>query len=225
MKTLTRWFGSDIVMRTVIGVLLGLLVVLLFAVPAVRPPVLGVVWLLASYELVRMARRGKSWRLWPQWLIMSGGIAVVMVLFGQSWQWTLVLAMGGVATDVMALVVGRLAKAVPGYTTHRFSMYSPNKTWEGAIGGIAGSVLAMSSVVVLLGIGMTRYVLLLLMAVPLVAVWGDFFESQLKRDVGVKDTSSLLGPHGGLVDRLDSICAVFATVGFAVIVLLGLGIV
>lgn len=225
MKTLTRWFGNDIVMRTVIGVLLGLLVVLLFAVPAVRPPVLGVVWLLASYELVRMARRGKSWRLWPQWLIVSGGIAVVMVLFGQSWQWTLVLAMGVVATDVMALVVGRLAKAVPGYTTHRFSMYSPSKTWEGAIGGIAGSVLAMSSVVVLLGIGMTWYVLLLLMAVPLVAVWGDFFESRLKRDVGVKDTSSLLGPHGGLVDRLDSICAVFATVGFAVIVLLSLGIV
>ena len=46
-------------------------------------------------------------------------------------------------------------------------------------------------------------------AVAAVAPIGDLFESLLKRDLGTKDTGTLFGPHGGLLDRLD---AVFFTV-------------
>ena len=46
-------------------------------------------------------------------------------------------------------------------------------------------------------------------AVAAIAPVGDLFESMLKRDLGTKDTGTLFGPHGGLLDRLD---AVFFTV-------------
>ena len=46
-------------------------------------------------------------------------------------------------------------------------------------------------------------------AVASMAPVGDLFESMIKRDLGTKDTGSLFGPHGGLLDRLD---AVFFTV-------------
>lgn len=223
MKMLKRLFGRDIVLRTVVGVLLGLLVVALFLAPWIRLPLLGAVWLLACYELLQMSRCGSSWRLVPQGLLVSAGMVVILLLFSVSWQWTLVLAVGVVATDVIALVVGRLAKSASDYSTHRFSVHSPSKTWEGVVGGVIGSAVFSCLAVELLGLGWSLYVIVLLVAVPLIAVWGDFFESRLKRDVGVKDASALLGPHGGIIDRLDSICPVFATVGTAVLLLIATG--
>jgi phosphatidate cytidylyltransferase len=86
---------------------------------------------------------------------------------------------------------------------------SPNKTVEGLIGGFvigtmgfwfAGLYQDWLSGVDALMIGA---------AVAAIAPVGDLFESLLKRDLGTKDTGTLFGPHGGLLDRLD---AVFFTV-------------
>jgi phosphatidate cytidylyltransferase len=86
---------------------------------------------------------------------------------------------------------------------------SPNKTWEGAIFGLLGGIIWSC--------------LCYFIVTPTLTIWecigggvivgtigqiGDLAESVLKRSAGVKDTSSLLGPHGGVLDRFDSLIAV-----------------
>jgi phosphatidate cytidylyltransferase len=86
---------------------------------------------------------------------------------------------------------------------------SPNKTIEGLLIGMVFAVAATwfaglyqdwltGSDALLLGLG-----------VALAAPVGDLFESMIKRDLDVKDTGNIFGPHGGLLDRLD---AVFFTI-------------
>jgi phosphatidate cytidylyltransferase len=50
-----------------------------------------------------------------------------------------------------------------------------------------------------------RYGIILGLVVGLIAPAGDLFESMLKRDLGIKDSGSILGGHGGLLDRFDGI--------------------
>ena len=84
---------------------------------------------------------------------------------------------------------------------------SPGKTWEGfVIGSLVGIFVAF----VALYPDRNHYLLIweavvLGVAVVLVAVAGDLFESMLKRDLQVKDTGRLLGGHGGVLDRVDAL--------------------
>lgn len=111
---------------------------------------------------------------------------------------------GTFAADTGAYAVGRMLGS------HRLApQLSPNKTVEGLIGGILIGTLGVWCAGLyqdwLSGVD----ALILGIAVALIAVAGDLFESMVKRDLGTKDTSTLFGPHGGLLDRLD---AVFFTV-------------
>jgi phosphatidate cytidylyltransferase len=83
---------------------------------------------------------------------------------------------------------------------------SPNKTVEGLIGNVVVSVLVAALVGpwLLAGLEWSRATLLGL-TLALLGVLGDLFESLLKRSVGVKDASSLIPGHGGMLDRLDSV--------------------
>jgi phosphatidate cytidylyltransferase len=83
---------------------------------------------------------------------------------------------------------------------------SPKKTVEGAVGGFAGG---------LMGLGVLghwwlpdmplHWRLLLGVALAAVGIVGDLFESLLKRSVGVKDASSIIPGHGGVLDRIDAL--------------------
>jgi phosphatidate cytidylyltransferase len=111
---------------------------------------------------------------------------------------------GTFVADTAAYATGRM------FGTHKITPnLSPNKTLEGLIGGFligtmgfwfAGLYQDWLSGVDALLIGA---------AVAAVAPIGDLFESMIKRDLGTKDTGTLFGPHGGILDRLD---AVFFTV-------------
>jgi phosphatidate cytidylyltransferase len=111
---------------------------------------------------------------------------------------------GTFVADTAAYATGRM------FGSHKIApSLSPNKTIEGLIGGFiigtmgfwfAGLYQDWLSGVDALMIGA---------AVAAVAPVGDLFESMLKRDLGTKDTGTLFGPHGGLLDRLD---AVFFTI-------------
>ncbi len=82
---------------------------------------------------------------------------------------------------------------------------SPKKSWEGFAGSVGGAVLvAVPAAIFLLG---QPWWMGLVLAVGLVAAAtaGDLAESMVKRELGVKDMSSILPGHGGVMDRLDSI--------------------
>ncbi|HEY1255296.1 MAG TPA: phosphatidate cytidylyltransferase [Terracidiphilus sp.] len=117
------------------------------------------------------------------------------------------------AGDSAALYVGRA------WGRHKMApSLSPNKTWEGAIGSVVGSLLATG---ILLGLAHLlaaqwdkvwlsypeeiSYWLGLAVIINIAAQVGDLAESALKRSAGVKDSGSLLPGHGGVLDRIDAL--------------------
>lgn len=110
------------------------------------------------------------------------------------------------ATDTAAYLVGRLVgkrKLAP--------RISPNKTWEGALGGFGGGLLVGIIAEKTLGPGTLMLSSLLFWGtVSIVGQIGDLLESALKRHFNVKESGFILPGHGGMFDRLDS----FLLVGF-----------
>lgn len=108
------------------------------------------------------------------------------------------------ATDTGGYVAGRLWGKRP-----LARRVSPNKTWEGFIGGIVLTLII--AVVVSLIFNTSPYEIFLICVlafiVALFAVLGDLLESLLKREVGLKDSGVLLPGHGGVLDRVDSLMA------------------
>ncbi|MCS6918066.1 MAG: phosphatidate cytidylyltransferase [Chitinophagales bacterium] len=86
---------------------------------------------------------------------------------------------------------------------HLAPAVSPNKTWEGLIGGVAGSLAVGVVLWYFLGQFPLPFWLALGSVVAIATVAGDLMESWLKRRAGVKDSGSLLPGHGGLLDRFD----------------------
>jgi len=104
------------------------------------------------------------------------------------------------ATDIFAYYVGKavgqrsLAPAI-----------SPNKTWEGTLGGFAAALLvAVGLKLTVLGLLAWPHVVALAGIGGGVSQVGDLMESQLKRSTGADDSSSLLPGHGGVLDRFDA---------------------
>jgi len=150
--------------------------------------------------------------------------AIAVTLFGVAW---IGLAMAhavllrelehGGALVVDALIgtfIGDTAAYFGGRAWGRIQLaprISPNKTVEGLVTGIVGGTLAFW----LFAFAYQDWfsgtdALVIGFVVALAAPVGDLFESLVKRDLGVKDTGRTLGPHGGVLDRLDA--AIFAIV-------------
>jgi phosphatidate cytidylyltransferase len=98
---------------------------------------------------------------------------------------------------------------------------SPKKTWE----GMAGSVVLASAVSIAMSVLVLHqpwwFGLLLAVVVVITGTAGDLIESLIKRDVGIKDMSSFLPGHGGVMDRLDS-TLVAAPAAWVVFTLMGI---
>jgi len=83
---------------------------------------------------------------------------------------------------------------------------SPNKTWAGAFGGLAGSLAGgLLSLPLLAGDASVWFIAATSLAVGLTGQLGDLFESLWKRAKGVKDSGNLIPGHGGILDRIDSL--------------------
>ena len=104
------------------------------------------------------------------------------------------------AADTGAFVCGKLIGK------HKLTKVSPNKTWEGVIGGLLLSLAIGWGGILVLDFKVNNILIYLsvILLLAIVSVFGDLFESALKRVANIKDSGNLLPGHGGLLDRLDS---------------------
>ncbi|MEK9137605.1 MAG: phosphatidate cytidylyltransferase [Bacteroidota bacterium] len=135
----------------------------------------------------------------PNDMVYEWGAMTVIAVFASIW-----------VCDSVAYFAGRaLGK-------HKLSeRVSPKKTWEGAVAGFIGAVGAFV---------VARYLALPYMSLASALIcggvvgvfgqFGDMVESLLKRDAGVKDSSSLIPGHGGVLDRFDSLIFVSPLIFF-----------
>ena len=120
--------------------------------------------------------------------------------------WLLLAAMALVwVADISAYFAGRA------FGKHKLApAISPGKTWEGVAGAVVGvfayggCVLGLSALGGRLQFSVPVLVLMLILLTA-VSVIGDLFESLLKRQAGIKDSSGLLPGHGGVLDRIDAL--------------------
>jgi phosphatidate cytidylyltransferase len=122
--------------------------------------------------------------------------------------WIFFILLLTMASDTAAYFVG--------VSLGRHKLYpaiSPNKSIEGAVGGMAGAALAVviAAIWFLPELGFLDGLFLALILGPLAQI-GDLVESMLKRSFGVKDSGVLIPGHGGLLDRLDSLILIFPVV-------------
>jgi phosphatidate cytidylyltransferase len=153
---------------------------------------LGVVWVGAGIGFLLLVRDIPDHGFW----------AVMAVLFTVF------------AADTAAFFVGRAIGQ------HKMApAISPGKSWEGFVGGTLAAMITAFLILYkdreqfltipeMLGLGA---------AIALASVFGDLFESAVKRDLGVKDSGRILGGHGGMLDRLDALLWAGPTAYFVIL--------
>ena len=135
-----------------------------------------------------------------------GMLAALHASFG--WRATLLLIATVVVSDSLQFYSGRLLGKHP-----LAPAISPKKTVEGAIGGLVAGTVFMSLAGPLVMPERSAGSLALLGAIMVIlGIAGDLFESRLKREANVKDSSALIPGHGGVLDRIDAL--LFVTPAF-----------
>jgi phosphatidate cytidylyltransferase len=112
------------------------------------------------------------------------------------------------ATDTFAYFGGR---AIGGPKI--WPAVSPKKTWAGLCSGVLGAALCCGLIARQGGASQPIVAVGFAMVLAVIAQAGDFYESHLKRRIGVKDSGSLIPGHGGMLDRIDGLLAAAPALG------------
>lgn len=151
------------------------------------------------------------------WIVLVPTWAALVDLHGRGpWLLLAVMALVWVA-DIAAYFAGR------SFGKHKLApAISPGKTWEGVAGAVLGVLLygwlATPSLPAVAGVPLPALVVTLLLLTAF-SILGDLFESMLKRQAGLKDSSQLLPGHGGILDRIDSLTSTLPLAALALQVL------
>jgi phosphatidate cytidylyltransferase len=134
-------------------------------------------------------------------LLTATWVALASIISFENGRFLLLLAVGIIVlADVGGYIVGKT------FGRHKLApTISPGKTWEGLFGGMAlQGLLVLLLALIFTDINLLN-LCLLVFPVAICSVIGDLFESMLKRQRGIKDSSNLLPGHGGVLDRLDGV--------------------
>jgi phosphatidate cytidylyltransferase len=172
---------------------------------------LWIVWLPQRVAPVAAALAG-ALALLPTW--------IALVRIDASWprgaQWTFFILSLAFAADTGAFFAGRFFGRL-----HLAPRVSPNKTWEGVIGGMLLALALAAAGAAWFGLPARSFLPLCLAAAGF-SVIGDLTESMLKRHVHLKDSGRLFPGHGGVLDRIDSVTAATPVIALGLI-WLGIG--
>jgi len=157
---------------------------------------------------------------WRPFLLLAG-----VIVFAACWHALVEARVAGVPFVLSLLLVVWLADIGAYFAGKAFGKHklapsiSPGKTWEGAVGGWLAVMIVAAVAVATHAFAPTLFSALLehlgtarafatLTLLVVFSVVGDLFESMLKRQAGVKDSSNLLPGHGGVLDRIDALLPV-----------------
>jgi phosphatidate cytidylyltransferase len=162
-----------------------------------------------------------------RWLAALTGLVVLV----PTWQALVELRKIGPLLLLLLMSVVWISDSAAYFAGRRFGRHklapsiSPGKTWE----GVLGAVLAVSLYAALWGLAWQAQfpqalrsmrfgafgMVLFLWLLTAIGIYGDLFESALKRQAGVKDSGALLPGHGGVLDRIDALTAVLPVAALA----------
>jgi phosphatidate cytidylyltransferase len=148
------------------------------------------------------------------WIPFLASFLVLLEFADAGWQRVLIVILAVAGADSGGLFAGMLFGRHP-----MAPRVSPKKTWEGFAGGLLLGTAVPALAAFYLYDGRWWIGALVGVACVFAATLGDLSESALKRDIQVKDMSSLLPGHGGIMDRLDSLL-IAAPVAYVVFALL-----
>ncbi len=103
------------------------------------------------------------------------------------------------ANDTFAFLTGKMMGK-----TKLFERISPNKTWEGTIGGIVMTIV-IAIVISFLSSKEHGFWIVAALLVSSAAIFGDLLESLFKRSLNIKDSGNIMPGHGGILDRFDAV--------------------
>ena len=130
----------------------------------------------------------------------KGFVEVMGFEYDYGWVIPMVMIASIWINDTMAYIVGSFIGKTP------FSKISPNKTWEGTIGGAVLAIVVVTVIMMLVFPNEEWWPWTVIAAIAsFFGTLGDLFESKLKRLADVKDSGHIMPGHGGFLDRFDSL--------------------
>jgi phosphatidate cytidylyltransferase len=149
-----------------------------------------------AYASAVAYNKNLPWRDFLPFIYPTAGMLFILTMYEEYGVMALLWLLAVVAlTDVGAYAVGKSIGKTP------FCETSPNKTMEGVAGGIA--VATLGGMFFGLSIVDLSVAFFISFFVSVASIFGDLFESSLKRAAGVKDSGDILPGHGGVLDRID----------------------
>ncbi len=180
---------------------------------------LGITWFYVGMSFLISYGRGNDEARLERHAVMPMGLFYIpltlQLALYLTWGEQLLVIAAAVGSDVGAYYIGSL------FGKHKlWPRISPNKSWEGAAGGLLACLLTVTGLGLLLPMpenmeALSAFAWLgVALALNLASLFGDLFESALKRVLQVKDSSNILPGHGGVLDRVDSL--IFVLPAYAV---------
>ncbi len=179
----------------------------------------SLVWSLVSPERGSTVESVSSTLLGFLWVGFLGSFAALMLAPSEYPQRHGIAFLLGAVVATIGADVGALAIGSWLGRRHLAPQVSPNKTWEGLIGGAVVAVALSAAVTGQVHPWTVPKAALLGLVVAVVAPIGDLCESLVKRDLGLKDMGSILPGHGGVLDRVDALLFVLPATFYLVRVL------
>jgi phosphatidate cytidylyltransferase len=191
--------------------LIGLMLFIIFAINQVflTPIIIGL-WAIVpmTFYMLTHPVPDKQWIadmgravLGPIYICLPLAMLILIDMRPDGSIWIFFLLIVIFTNDTGALYSGKL------FGRHKlYEAVSPNKTWEGAVGGLISSFIAAAIFLYFSRIqGLMPDIFILVLLLSVMGQIGDLVESMLKRIYGIKDSGRILPGHGGLLDRVDAL--------------------